>query len=83
VKLDNKGQPKHDANNEVIPIPQAPFGIRHHYAPLAILDIGTENPVVDCRCEIPPLNDCKMSSSGEAGIGGRPLCDATNPAMPA
>jgi hypothetical protein len=80
VMLDNEGQPEHDANNEVIPIPQAPLGIRHHYAPLAIL--GAAEPV-DCRCRIPPLNDCQLPSFGEEGMGGRPLCDATNPAMPA
>lgn len=79
VKLDNEGQPERDANNEVIPIPQAPLGIRHHYAPLAIL--AAAGPV-DCRCKIPPLNDCQLPSFGEEGIGGRPLCDATNPAMP-
>jgi hypothetical protein len=63
--------------NEIIP--QAPCGIQHHYAPLAIL--GTNGPV-DCRCELPPLNTCKLLSFGEDGIGGRPLCDATNPSMP-
>ena len=48
-----KGNPEHDANNEVIPIPQAPLGIRHHYAPLAILK--ADGKVDDCRCRIPPL----------------------------
>jgi hypothetical protein len=80
VELDNEGQPKRDANNEVTPIPQAPLGIRHHYAPLAIL--GALEPV-DCRCKIRLLNNCRLLSFGEEGMGGPPLCDATNPAMPA
>lgn len=77
VKLDNEGQPERDTNSEVIPIPQAPLGIRHHYAPLAILKAdGTT--VEDCRCEIPPRNNCNMPSFGDEGIGGRSLCDATD-----
>ena len=77
VKLDNEGQPERDAHNEAIPIPQAPLGIRHHYAPLAILD-ANGLPVADCRCVIPPLNSCSMRSFGEEGMGGRPLCDAAD-----
>jgi hypothetical protein len=81
VKLNNEGQPERDKNNEVIPIPQAPLGIRHHYAPLAILDAN--GYWEDCRCHIPPLNDPHhLPSFGEEGMGGRPLCDATNPTMP-
>jgi hypothetical protein len=80
VELDNAGQPKLDpTTNKEIPIPQAPCGIQHHYAPLAIV---TANTSLDCRCRIPPLNDCQLFSFGEEGIGGRPLCEAPNPAMP-
>jgi len=65
------------ADHEVDPIPQPPFGIRHHYAPLAILKTG--GTADDCRCEIPPLNSCKMPSAGEEGMGGPPLCGAAIP----
>jgi hypothetical protein len=78
LALDNAGQPKLDPTNKEIPLPQAPCGIQHHYAPLAILSAAGP---IDCRCHIPPLNSCQMHSFGEEGIGGRPLCDATNPAM--
>ncbi len=55
---------------------QPPLGIRHHYAPLAILSAnGTD--LVDCRCLIPPLNNCKTPSSGIDGIGGPALCETT------
>ena len=73
VKLDSAGEPELDNESNVIPIPQPPVGIRHHYAPLAILK--TDGTADDCRCEIPPLNSCKMLSAGEEGMGGRPLCD--------
>ena len=73
VELDRAGHPRLDpTTNKDIPLPQAPHGVQHHYAPLAIL--GTNGPV-DCRCLIPPLNTCKLPSSGEEGIGGHPLCD--------
>lgn len=68
-----------DSKNEEVPIPQPPFGIRHHYAPLAILNA---NGPTDCRCQIPTLNTCELPSYGEDGRGGRPLCDATDPARP-
>lgn len=76
VRLNIGGKPESDKDNKVDPIPQPPFGIRHHYAPLAILSAnGTD--VVDCRCLIPPLNDYHTPSSGIDGIGGPPLCETT------
>jgi hypothetical protein len=68
-----------DTDNKEIPIPKPPHGIRHHYAPLAILN--ADGPV-DCRCQISPLNDCNLPSFGEEGMGGHPLCDATDTAIP-
>jgi hypothetical protein len=59
------------------PISQPPFGIRHHYAPLAILLNDKTTKPVDCRCEFVPLNDCTKVSSGIDGIGGHPLCDTS------
>lgn len=74
-ELDADGVPKRDDQNKVIPSHQPPFGIRHHYAPLAILK-PDRNEADDCRCEITaPLNSCQMSSFGIDGMGGRPLCD--------
>lgn len=59
------------------PISQPPFGIRHHYAPLAILLKDNTTKPVDCRCEFVPLNDCKKVGAGIDGIGGHPLCDTS------
>ena len=65
------------------PLPRPPFGIRHHYAPLAILSSKTGGwDVVDCRCGFSPLeNTCAaILSFGEGGMGGRVPCQA--PAEP-
>lgn len=61
-------------NGEETSIPRAPFGIQHHYAPLAILTPNPSNPPEDCRCQITPLNSCGLLSSGEEGIGGHATC---------
>ncbi len=66
-----------DSASEVVPRHQPPFGIRHHYAPLAILK--NDGTAEDCRCKIPTLNDCELLSFGEEGIGGHPLCEAATP----
>lgn len=61
------------------PLPRSPHGIRHHYAPLAILAVKDEGwTVSDCRCEFVPLkNSCgQPESSGEEGIGGPAPCVA-------
>lgn len=76
VELDDDGGAKLVEGKEN-PIPRAPFGIRHHYAPLAIL--APNQPVVDCRCQISTLNSCKMPSAGEEGLGGHPICDMPKP----
>lgn len=76
VELENSGKPKLDASGNTIPIPKSPHGIRHHYAPLAILSAGGAdgwNPE-DCRCKFPPHNDCTILSHGEEGFGGEPIC---------
>lgn len=60
------------------PLPQPPHGIRHHYAPLAILKYrGSTWNKYDLRCEFHPLqNSCNLSYSyGEEGIGGHLLCN--------
>lgn len=72
VSLDEAGE-KVLIDGKVDPIHQPPFGIRHHYAPLAILK--NDGTAQDCRCEIPTLNECKLLSFGEEGVGGPPLCD--------
>lgn len=73
LALDEEGKPQL-IDGKVIPMPRVPFGIWHHYAPLAILVL--DKPVVDCRCKITTLiNSCKMPSAGEEGIGGHPKCD--------
>lgn len=56
--------------------PLAPFGIQHHYAPLAILKPG-ENPE-NRRNKFP--TGSKIQSHGEEGRGGHPQCEL--PASP-
>lgn len=75
VNLDGAGK-KPPIDGKVDPIPQPPFGIRHHYAPLAILKTEERLPE-SCRCEISLLNTCGMNSAGEEGMGDPPLCDTT------
>jgi hypothetical protein len=60
--------------------PRSPRGIRHHYAPLAILKpVAAGWTITDCRCEFQPLNGCKLPSAGEDGIGGVLSCEAPAP----
>jgi hypothetical protein len=81
LELDPEGKPDLDLQRKVKPIPQPPYGIRHHYAPLAILN--KEGKVdADCRSKFDPLNvgltgEDKMPSSGIDGIGGPPSCGTT------
>ncbi|MDR4484422.1 MAG: DUF6519 domain-containing protein [Nitrospirales bacterium] len=75
LALDEEGKLWLDDGKE-IPMPQAPLGIWHHYAPLAILGASS---LKDCRCQIPPLNSCKMLSLGEEGMGEHPKCELPNP----
>lgn len=76
LELDSTGNPVLDTEGKAIPIHQPPFGIRHHYAPLAILTAN--GALVDCRCEIPTANRCDRPSAGEDGMGGRPSCGVIN-----
>jgi hypothetical protein len=75
VELDHEGKPMFDPQGKIKPISQPPHGIRHHYAPLAILKQNVMEPQ-DCRCEFPPLNNCNMPSSGIDGAGGPSTCNA-------
>lgn len=79
VELENNGRPKFDKNGNMIPIPKPPLGIRHHYAPLAILTLPARASawkVEVCRCGFKNLNDCTIESHGEGGIGGTPVCSS-------
>ncbi|PXW79991.1 hypothetical protein C8R34_1564 [Nitrosomonas sp. Nm84] len=59
VEIDEDGKPKDEKN----PIARELFGIQHHYAPLAILNMGQSEPP-DCRCKFEPLkNDCDRSGT--------------------
>lgn len=75
VNVNHKGEPERDENGDAIPIAQSPHGIRHHYAPLAILTFeDNEWKVDDCRCEFTALNTCAIPSHGENGMGGAFKC---------
>lgn len=69
LALDDEGKPQL-VDDKVIPMPRAPFGIWHHYAPLAIL---RASKLKDCRFEFLP--DSKIPSAGEVGKGGPPICN--------
>lgn len=61
------------------PLPRPPFGVRHHYAPLALLTVagGVWGSPKDCRCEFAALeNGCLPNLSfGDRGIGGPGPCE--------
>jgi hypothetical protein len=62
--------------------PRPPRGIRHHYAPLAIIKPGASGWIVkDCRCEFPPIpTKCGITAGyGEDGMGGTPKCSDVTP----
>ena len=44
-ELDDKGQPKLNAQRYPIPIAQSPHGITHHYAPLWIMKVDAEGKI--------------------------------------
>lgn len=56
-------------------IAKPPFGIRHHYAPLALSD-QSGNITNDLQSTFPPIIQ-PGSSYGEAGIGGEPSCPSS------
>ena len=75
VNVNDKGELEHDKDGNTIPIAQPPHGIRHHYAPLAILTTkGEKWDPDDCRCEFTALNKCAIPSHGEDGMGGASEC---------
>jgi hypothetical protein len=77
-ELDASGALKIDGNGNKIPAAKPPNGIRHHYAPLAILKMESGNwAPISLRCEFHPLNNfCNLYYSyGEEGIGGHLLCN--------
>lgn len=53
-KLDTEGLSIRDAQGHEIPEGIPPHGIRHRYAPLAVVMPGTQPPI-DCRCTFHPL----------------------------
>ncbi|MDD5632816.1 MAG: DUF6519 domain-containing protein, partial [Methylococcales bacterium] len=63
-------------NGNVQPIAKPPFGIRHHYAPLALLpNDGTLQPLqTSFRPIIKQPGQPDLNSQGEAGIGTEPSC---------
>lgn len=75
VRLNDNGEPERDEDGNTFPIAQPPHGIRHHYAPLAILTLNDRTwQAIDCRCRIKPANLCGMKSYGEDGMGGVASC---------
>lgn len=54
VTMDNNGKPEL-VNSNKDPASQEPFGIEHHYAPLAIWNNGRPT---DCRCFFTHLRNC-------------------------
>lgn len=70
---DVHGNIQNDANNNPVPRELPPFGINHHYAPLAIISVtagGSMSVNSDCRCSFSPLTDaCQYNYFGRLGIG--------------
>jgi hypothetical protein len=67
-------------NGNVQPIAKPPFGIRHHYAPLALLSTGgTLVPLQTIFPIIPKQpGEPNFNSYGDTGIGGLPSCKPQN-----
>jgi hypothetical protein len=64
-----------DDQGNTTPAGEPPHGIRHHYAPLAILTWKqNEWKADDCRCDFKAANGCNLHSYGEDGMGGAPVC---------
>ncbi|WP_292995489.1 DUF6519 domain-containing protein [Nitrosomonas sp.] len=66
-------------NGNVVPISKPPFGIRHHYAPLALLSKdGAKWKLISLQTEFPPVHKVDgepgLSSLGEEGFGGHLSC---------
>lgn len=57
--------------NHILPAAKRPYGVEHHYAPLAIINVSdNENTFHDYRCSFKPLSSyCKYSYYGRLGRG--------------
>ena len=46
-----QGAPETDAQGQIMPLALPPHGVRHYYAPLAVVDVGPAGvtPISDCR----------------------------------
>ena len=57
VERDANDNPKRDASGNVNPLPLEPAGVKHYYAPLALITVAATGTAVklDCRREINPL----------------------------
>jgi hypothetical protein len=77
VRLDN-GKVFHYPDGTVDPIPKPPFGVRHHYAPLALLRNQNGWNFIPLQTQFPPIQknngQQNLVSYGEAGIGQEPYC---------
>jgi hypothetical protein len=62
-KTDGQGKVVLDENKQLIPLPQSPQGVVHHYAPLAMLAKGE---LALCRCLFPWSRQC---NEGNEDIG--------------
>lgn len=61
------------------PTAKPPNGIRHHYAPLAILTSADGIwGSTDCRCDFTAMNSCDIESHGEDGMGSAPSCESSD-----
>jgi hypothetical protein len=70
-ELDDEGKTKKDAKDHTIPAAVAPRGVTHHYGPLGILSVSTQDAFKfeDCRCRFDPLHCAYGYSFGGEGIG--------------
>ncbi len=69
-ELDDKGEPRKDAQGNMIPVAVTPRGVTHHYAPLGLLSLdGEAFRFEDCRCRFDPLHCAYGYSFGGEGIG--------------
>ncbi len=56
LKLDDKGAVVIDSQGNEDPKALMPHGIKHYYAPLAVINKGA--PTDDCRCSVGPIPNC-------------------------
>lgn len=62
-----------DTDGNPLPAAKRPYGVEHHYAPLAIVDVDSTGAATlesDCRCSFRPLSyGCQYSDDGRLGQG--------------